>query len=385
MIEIGPQMYTYALFIVMNAMVLALILVVYFIRNIHSSVLSPRLFQAYFVLGEIGWLLNARNAVSGDLVSTDNSQISFMLCTYLLLLAVYKPFQHGAMGRMLPLFHVVLGAFFLFFHDANIEIIAISTYSVVIYAFIAWLCFKRALALNNIGHAIVGSAAIIIIVNSATNPYIVIVLQDLSLMGGLTTIAMAANYTLIGIGFLASILINEQRELELLSMTDPLTDIFNRRGLEKSIKELKSGNARDKRNFCVISLDLDHFKDINDTYGHDAGDLVLKSVARLISEGRRQSDICARIGGEEFVIVLPNIRNTEASMIAESLRAKLQNTKVIVGAGTVTVTASFGVASHKDSFDLEALLQRADKAMYRAKQSGRNKVCAFNPDMEKAA
>jgi len=142
---------------------------------------------------------------------------------------------------------------------------------------------------------------------------------------------------------------------------------------------------RDKWNFCVISLDLDHFKEINDAYGHDAGDLVLKSVARLISEGRRQSDICSRTGGEEFVIVLPSILKTEARMIAETLRVKLQNMNVIVGADTVRVTGSFGVACHTDSFDLETVLKRADKAMYSAKQTGRNKVCEFSPDMEKAA
>lgn len=384
MIEVSPQMYTYALFIVMNAMVLALILVVYFIRNIRSSVLSPSLFLAYFVLGEMGWLANAARAVSGEAISTANSELGFILCTYVLLLAVYKPFQRGLLGRILPLFHVGFAAFFYLVENSNLETSLLVLYSVATYAFIAWLCFKRASALRNIGHATLGTAAVVLIANAVSNLYAVLVWQDFALAGGLSTISLATTYTLIGIGFLSSILINEHKELALLSRTDPLTEIFNRRGLEASMQRLLSRSGKDSQRFSVITLDLDHFKNVNDTYGHEAGDLVLKSVARLISKDRRQNDICSRTGGEEFVIVLPDTQKNEASKIAESLREKLEAMPINVGADTIKVTASFGVACHENTFNLEAVLKGADTALYQAKQSGRNRVCTF-VDAGKAA
>ncbi|MDX1490939.1 MAG: GGDEF domain-containing protein [Pseudohongiellaceae bacterium] len=375
MIDIDPTMYTYALFIVMNAMVLGLIAVAYFIRNVRSSVLSPTLFQIYFILGELGWLVLARNAVSDSPVSSDNSELSFLLCSYILLLAVYKPLQRGLHGKLLAALHVALCAFFYSLNSQALESAVIAIYSILAYGFITWVCFHRAMQMHNIGHAILGVASSLVVLSSFINSYVLIVLQDLSLAGGITVIVLATTYTLVGIGFLSSVLINEHRELSLLSMSDPLTEIYNRRGLEKAVQRFKSARNKQNWSMSVISVDLDHFKDINDNYGHDKGDLVLKNVARLISKNRRKEDICARVGGEEFVIVLPDTNEQDAVDLAEQLRLRLHETFVKVGNETVKVSASFGVASQLNSVELDEVLKRSDQALYRAKQGGRNKVC----------
>lgn len=385
MIEVRPEMYTYALFIVMNSMVLALIVVVYFIRNIQSSVLSTNLFQVYFILGEIGWLVIAVNAVSDAPVSSDNSEFSFLLCSYVLLLAVYKPLQKGLIGKLMAVSHAALATFFFAMSSPAIEAAIVSLYSMLAYGAIAAICFRRSIRMHNVGHAIVGMGASLIVINSIATAYVFNVQQDISLIGGLTTITLATTYTLIGIGFLTSILINEHQELALLSMSDPLTEIYNRRGLENSIQQIKTLENKDKWRFSVVSLDLDHFKVINDTYGHDAGDLVLKSVARLISKDRREADTCSRIGGEEFVVILPGTTLSEAAKVAENIRVGLENNAIRVGEDTVNVTASFGVATQKNILDLGEALKNADKALYEAKKGGRNRVCTYSAISEEEA
>lgn len=379
MIEVSQQMYTYALFIVMNCMVLALIVVVYFIRNIQSSVLSTNLFQVYFILGEIGWLVIALNATSDTPVSSDNSEFSFLLCSYVLMLAVYKPLQVAWKGKALAVLHAALVTFFFVVDSPDLEAVVIVTYSVTVYGAISAVCFKRSVTMHNVGHAILGVGSFLILVNALTSAYIIGELQDLNLAGGFTVIALATTYTLIGIGFLASILINEHQALALLSMSDPLTSIYNRRGLEASVQQIQKADNKQSSRFSVITLDLDHFKDVNDNHGHDAGDLVLKSVARLISSNRREADTCSRIGGEEFVVVLPGTALEEAAQVAESLRASLEIHDIRVGTETLNVTASFGVASQTGTDDLASMLTKADKALYNAKKNGRNRVCTYQP------
>jgi len=145
--------------------------------------------------------------------------------------------------------------------------------------------------------------------------------------------------------------------------TDPLTGVLNRRGFERRVPDRAAGG--------ILLLDLDHFKVVNDTYGHDAGDRVLVDVAETVQSVLRRSDVLARFGGEEFVVFLPAATATEAMAAAERIRAAIA---AQVMAGGQTVTASIGVAQARVSRPLADLLADADSATYAAKRGGRNRV-----------
>lgn len=166
----------------------------------------------------------------------------------------------------------------------------------------------------------------------------------------------------------------KNRLLEELSLTDPLTGLPNRRAFEQwSTRELSSA-ARHRFGFWLVMADLDKFKSINDNYGHAAGDEVLKTFSAVLRENTRASNICARLGGEEFVIALSHIDRQGVSVAIERLRFAF-TAKSYAFAPSLSVTASFGVAGLPDGgpAELAALLSQADHALYRAKQQGRNR------------
>jgi two-component system cell cycle response regulator len=129
------------------------------------------------------------------------------------------------------------------------------------------------------------------------------------------------------------------------------------------------------RNLSVIMVDIDHFKKVNDDYGHQAGDAVLKEVSRRLELGIRTSDMSSRFGGEEFVIVLPETNGESAGYVAERLRMIIEDVEfaIPVEPKQITCTASFGVASLRPDDTAEGLIKRADTCLYKAKESGRNK------------
>ena len=161
-----------------------------------------------------------------------------------------------------------------------------------------------------------------------------------------------------------------------LSNLDPLTNLYNRRYLTEA---LENELERVKRlNSCVslLIVDIDHFKHVNDVYGHPKGDKVLVAVADALKKGLRTYDVAARYGGEEFVLVLPGTTSQGGHVVAERLRNEVQSLRFEIPMDRVLVTVSVGIATfdadHGDNFDL--FFNRADRALYRAKQNGRNRI-----------
>lgn len=167
-------------------------------------------------------------------------------------------------------------------------------------------------------------------------------------------------------------------ELEQLSITDALTGLVNRRRLIAQMEVEIERSRRHERRFCVLILDVDHFKRFNDRHGHLAGDDVLKGVAARLKDVVRNVDTVARFGGEEFVVMLPEEEASEALVIAERIRARVAAEPFSTGdQGTESVTVSVGVAEFPTSGEnLEALLAAADAALYRAKRGGRDRVAS---------
>ncbi len=173
------------------------------------------------------------------------------------------------------------------------------------------------------------------------------------------------------------------RELELRqqSATDPLTGATTRRAFkEESAKHLLLATRHAMPVSC-ITLDVDHFKQVNDNYGHAAGDKVLTGIVNACKTHLRQSDLVARLGGEEFAILLPQTDQATAVTIAEKLRHLVKAMRFAGSVPPISVTASFGVAAMAGGDDIERLLHRADLALYDAKRTGRNRTCvAPNPE-----
>jgi diguanylate cyclase (GGDEF)-like protein len=176
--------------------------------------------------------------------------------------------------------------------------------------------------------------------------------------------------------------ITERKSLEdklrLLATTDSLTSIWNRRYFRSLAKRELDRTNRYGGELALMMIDLDHFKRINDTYGHAVGDEALKMVAATGRATLRRIDIFARYGGEEFVIALPETPLEQAVQVAERLRQTLAETPITTETGHLHITVSIGLATNDPgSADLNTLLQQADEALYQAKDNGRNRVEVF--------
>ena len=168
------------------------------------------------------------------------------------------------------------------------------------------------------------------------------------------------------------------RETIELAVTDGLTGLYNRRYLDNHMRQLIDRAVARGRPLSICVTDIDRFKSVNDTYGHDAGDEVLRELSRRIRQTVRGADLACRLGGEEFVVVMPETDAAMAEMVAERLRAGIETTPFTVAerALTLSITASLGLATLRSGETPDTFLKRADEALYLAKRTGRNKVVA---------
>jgi two-component system cell cycle response regulator len=164
--------------------------------------------------------------------------------------------------------------------------------------------------------------------------------------------------------------------LEEMAHSDPLTGLPNRRAIEEWAGRQLRGAARHGFPYWVVLADLDSFKSINDTYGHEGGDALLQKFAEILKTVIRASDICGRLGGDEFLLVITHVEADSINKTVERFREKLAEQQFQIGDEKVTITASFGIAGFhgKEIVDFNTLVRRADKALYAAKRAGRNLV-----------
>jgi len=183
----------------------------------------------------------------------------------------------------------------------------------------------------------------------------------------------------------ASPVLEAKRLMETLrdsSMRDAMTGLYNRRFLEEYLDTLLAGVARNKIQLGLLMLDLDYFKQVNDSYGHEAGDRVLIELARVIRQSVRASDLCVRFGGEEFLVILNDTDVQGAMLLAEKVRARVEEMRVQFPGGAIQKTISIGVADYPaDGENFWQVLKYADVALYAAKEAGRNRVERFAPEM----
>ncbi len=204
------------------------------------------------------------------------------------------------------------------------------------------------------------------------------------LFGGSIFVVIVCLLTLTTINDIQRIYILEQENIN-----DPLMGIFNRRYLERRLNEEINRSKRYNLSLSLLMLDVDHFKKVNDTYGHQIGDIVLKKLAQIIVDLARETDFVARYGGEEIVIVLPNTPISAAALMAERCRNQVLK-KLIIGSDESGgkpiggITVSIGVSSIQDeNRDINKLIENADMALYQAKERGRDQVVVYDPSLTK--
>ncbi|BHH85937.1 sensor domain-containing diguanylate cyclase [Desulforhopalus sp. 52FAK] len=164
------------------------------------------------------------------------------------------------------------------------------------------------------------------------------------------------------------------KELEQLALLDNLTQLANRHYLDREMIGRMEEFERYNVSFGVLLMDIDHFKSVNDNYGHDVGDDVLKCVANTLVATSRPFDLYGRWGGEEFLAIIRNVNNTELEIVADRVRAMVENSYVMLNGKKLSVTISIGATSIRPKDDVKKILKRADTLLYKSKANGRNRV-----------
>ncbi|RLC46147.1 MAG: hypothetical protein DRH57_06635 [Candidatus Cloacimonadota bacterium] len=179
-------------------------------------------------------------------------------------------------------------------------------------------------------------------------------------------------------------ILESNKKLEKDSLTDKLTGLNNRRYMDQILEEFFNLFSRYGDNFSLIMIDIDHFKKINDTYGHQFGDKVLKSIADTISKNIRTSDIAIRYGGEEFIVVFPRINKQQVFKVSKKLKDKISNMRIKFNNKPVRITVSIGISSvpEDEAESIFDLINYADVALYNAKENGRNRIVLFQKEIE---
>jgi diguanylate cyclase (GGDEF)-like protein len=179
--------------------------------------------------------------------------------------------------------------------------------------------------------------------------------------------------TVLGMGKLA----DYEHKLFIDSVTDPLTGLLNRRYFNELSEKEAARSRRHDLVFAVLMLDIDHFKRINDTFGHPVGDVAIKALAQVCNKALRPHDILARYGGEEFILTLPHTDEEGARVVAERIRQTVEEIELATPTGPVRFTVSIGISIYKKDLPFEQLVGRADEALYKAKEAGRNRVVSL--------
>jgi diguanylate cyclase (GGDEF)-like protein len=235
-----------------------------------------------------------------------------------------------------------------------------------------WRCWKK----KNLGDGITATAAVLMVLGMPTALYLWLVQGNYPQAQAVAFGVYSYAYVLVAIGFLASVLIDYQRNLSHLATEDPLTQLLNHRGLESALHVTLAQAARQQLPTAAIMVDIDNFKEVNTNFGNEAGDQVIRYIAHQLQRASRDSDVLARTGGDEYLLILPNTDLDGARLLAERIREDIATRPLVVHQQRIPITVSLGVAGTVGEIDLDKLSMEADRATYLAKRAGGNRVAS---------
>lgn len=356
---------------------LALLLVAYVLGDSSSPPAGVGLFTVYFMASLLGWLTFTLQHVTDTPMVVDVPAVAAILNNYILFAAAGQ--RTGITRGRIPLGVICLASCLSVFFLPAEQMLTLHIATAALFCSgTAILFVRRALALANIGDAIMAYAASLAVI------VLPVVLYQQFFLGNVSSaqaIALGVNscaYALIALGFLASVLIEYQQHLSHLATEDPLTRLLNRRGLEEALHVSLAQAARQGLATSAVAVDIDHFKKVNDSFGQEVGDNVIRAVANVIERSSRAGDVVARTGGEEFLLILPDTDLESARILAERIRLTVGERPLVVEQQRIAVTVSLGVTSSYGEVDLDSLRLEAERAMYLAQRAGRNRVATVD-------
>ena len=354
---------------------LAQMLVVYVLSDSSNPPAGLGLFTVYFMAALLGWIAFTLQQEAAAPLAVDVPAVAAILNSYILFMAAGQR-SGNQRGRILLGIVCLLGCLSVFFLPAQLMFATQISLATLFFAAAGILSALRSLREKNVGDMIIAYAALLMVVGTPIALYQVAIGGDSNLGQIIAFGAHSWAYVLVAVGFLASVLIEYQQHLSHLATEDPLTRLLNRRGLQDALRISIAHARRHGLPTSAIMIDIDYFKRVNDSFGHETGDHVIKLVASMIERLCRESDVVARTGGEEFLIILANTDSASARILAERVRQAVGERPLVVDQHRIPVTISLGVASASGEFNLDELSQEADQAMYLAKRGGRNRVAS---------
>jgi diguanylate cyclase (GGDEF)-like protein len=353
----------------------AQMLVVYVLSDSSNPPAGLGLFTVYFMAALLGWIAFTLQQGTNPPMAVDVPSVAAILNSYILFMAAGQ--RSGLTAGRLPLGLVcLLACLSVFFLDPQRMFSVQAGVAALFFTGTGILCAFRSWRQANVGDAIIAFAAVLMIVGIPLALYQQIVQQDIA---GAQSIAFGVHstaYVLVAVGFLASVLIEYQQYLSHLATEDPLTRLLNRRGMEDALRVTLAHASRHQQPISALLVDIDHFKQVNDSFGHEVGDQVIRQVADFLTHLSRSSDVVARTGGEEYLLILPDTGLDAARILAERIRSAIGDHPLVVENQRIKVTVSVGVACLEGEANLDDLSQEADRALYMAKRGGRNRVAS---------
>jgi diguanylate cyclase (GGDEF)-like protein len=373
--QIFPENWALMLFGLIFSITCAQMLVVYVLADSSKPPAGLGMYTVYFMASLLGWIAITLQQKADVQMAVNLPSIMIILNSYILFMAAGQ--RAGVTRGRLSLGVICLVACLCeFFLPPGRMFIVQSSAVALFFAGTGMVCGWRGWHHRNVGDAIIAYAAAMMALGMPVAIYYFATAGQ-QVQG--ETIAFgihSAAYALIAIGFLASVMIEYQQHLSNLATVDPLTRLLNRRGLDDALQVSRAQAARRSLPTSAIMVDIDHFKQINDSFGHEVGDHVLRQIADIISRMCRSSDVVARTGGEEFLVILPETDLDSARILAERIRESIGQRPLVVDSQRIGVTVSLGVSSVVGDLNLDELSLEADRAMYLAKRGGRNRVAS---------
>jgi len=373
--QIQPQDWVIMYFGLIILITCAQMLVIYVLTDASNPTPGLGLYAVYFMAALLGWIAFALQQGSAAPMAVDVPSVASILNSYILFVAAG---QRAGIGRgRYFLGAICLVASLCVFFVGPREMFAVqATTAALFFAGTGLLSGLRAWRKGNTGDAIIAAAALMVVVGIPAAMYPWWQRGDYPFAQAVTFGVYSAAYALVIIGFLASLVIEYQQKLSNLALEDPLTQLLNRRGLENALHITLAQASRQHAPTAAVMVDIDHFREVNDNFGHDAGDQVIRQIAKVLQRTSRSGDVVARTGGEEFLLVLPDTELDGARILAERIRADISDRPLVINQQRIPITVSVGVAGTIGEIELDRLSQDADRAMHLAKRGGRNRVAS---------
>lgn len=373
--QIFPENWAFMHFGLIFSITCAQMLVVYVLSDSSNPPAGLGLYTVYFMAALLGWIALTLQHGADIPMALDVPSVASVLNSYILFMAAGQRcgITRGRYVLGIICLAACLSVFFL--SAQRMFVVQIST-AALFFAGVGVMSAWRSWNQRNIGDAIIAYAAAMMVAGIPIALYQLLGADNYAKAQAIAFGVHSSAYALVAIGFLASVLIEYQQHLSHLATEDPLTRLLNRRGLEGALYISLAHASRQELTTSAIMIDIDHFKKVNDSFGHEVGDNVIKQVAEFLQRMSRASDVVARTGGEEYLLVLPDTGLDAARILAERIRVAIAERPMVVDHQRISITVSLGVASVVGEVDLDALSREADRAMYLAKRGGRNRVAS---------